>query len=197
MIDLRTYMCESIFDDDDTQFDKIDQTISGYTDAMDALSKHNKIRPSDIEAILRNLKLTEKFGMAYFSAKQKSFEDAENIFMSVVSNILNFKKGDKEYSIFNYFHKILYKYYSDVWWYNKDNDSRIGYGPRLAKGFNSHIKDELINSGFNSFENAIVWLAWSYYTSPSSKYMLKTTKDMDKDETEFMIKFMTVLKKMI
>ena len=193
MIDLSTYIYEGIFDDD-VQMDRIDQTVTGFTQAMDALSKPMKFRGSDISGILRNLEVTEKFGIYYRAAKSKSFEDAEKVFMNVIKTLTSTKEGEYTYDLFKYFHRIIYNHFNEMWEYQYVSDSRIGMGPDLKKGFNPHIKDELREQGFKHFDNAIIWLAWSDWTSPSSKYMLKTIKEMDKDETEFMITLMKLLK---
>lgn len=191
MIDLKTYIYEGIFDEED-QLEDIDRNVEGLNDALKALKKGSKyFTQSCMGAVIRNLDPINKFGRVYREAKKKGFEEAEGVFVKTLMAVF----ADHDAKFVKYFHKIVYNHLDDMFEYHS-TDHIAGFGPMLRKApLHKFDKDDLSRRQFNNYKDAEALLAWASPLSPSENYMIKITKDMDKYETEFMVELIKTVYK--
>ena len=191
MIDLKTYIYEGIFDEED-QLEDIDRNAEGLNDALKALKTRRRyFTQSDMGAVIRNLDPINKFGRVYREAMKKGFEEAESVFVRTLMAVF----ADHDAKFVKYFHKIVYKHLDDMFEYHS-TDHIAGFGPMLRKApLHKFDKDDLDKRQFNNYKDAKALLAWASPLSPSENYMIKITKDMDKHETELMVELIKTIYK--
>jgi hypothetical protein len=191
MIDLKTYIYEGIFDEED-QLEDIDRNSEGLNDALKALKKGSKyFTQSCMGSVIRNLDPINKFGRVYREAKKKGFEEAEGVFVKTLMAVF----ADHDAKFVKYFHKIVYNHLEDMFEYHS-TDHIAGFGPMLRKApLHKFDKDDLDKRQFNNYKDAEALLAWASPLSPSENYMIKITKDMDKHETELMVELIKTVYK--
>jgi hypothetical protein len=191
MIDLKTYIYEGIFDEED-QLEDIDRNSEGLNDALKALKKGSKyFTQSCMGSVIRNLDPINKFGRVYREAKKKGFEEAEGVFVKTLMAVF----ADHDAKFVKYSHKIVYNHLEDMFEYHS-TDHIAGFGPMLRKApLHKFDKDDLSRRQFNNYKDAEALLAWASPLSPSENYMIKITKDMDKHETELMVELIKTVYK--
>lgn len=191
MIDLHTYINESLFDEED-QLDDIDRNAKGLNIALKEMKQCNKyFDRGAFNAIIKNLTPYNKFGRVYRESIKESLEQAEAIFIRTCSNIF-VNKCDNALKFLN---RILYKYLDDIFEY-VPTDHITGFGPMLRKSpLHKFDKEDLAKRQFSNYDDVYALLAWAEFTSPRENYMIKIPKDLDKYETEFMVELIKLLYK--
>lgn len=189
MIELYTYIKESVFDEEG-QMEDIDRNSEGLNIAIKELKQNNKFfNIGNFAAIIVNLNPDKKFGKVYREYIEKNFKQAEDFFVKTLASIF---AGKCDNSL-KFLHRILYKHLDDVFEYVRTKHE-AGFGPILRElPLTRFEKDELNIRQFKSYKDASALLAWASPLSPMSNYMIKIPKDLDKYETEFMMELIKIL----
>lgn len=191
MIDLKNYIKEGIFDEED-QLEDIDRNAEGINIALKEMKQYNKYFNRDVfNAIIKNLTPYNKFGRLYRESIKESLEQAEAIFIRTCSNIF----ANKCNNALKFLNRILYKHLDDIFEYVPTGHI-TGFGPMLRKSpLHKFDKEDLDKRQFSNYDDAYALLAWAEFTSPRENYMIKIPKDLDKYETEFMVELIKLLYK--
>lgn len=189
MIELYTYIKESVFDEDG-QMEDIDRNSEGLNMALKELKQNNKFFNIGIfDAIIKNLMPHRRFGKDYREYIKEDFKQAEYYFVKTLTSLF----AGKCDNFIKFLHRILYKHLDEVFQYTSTNHV-TGFGPMLLKSpFHKSDKDKLDDRQFKSYKDSVALLAWNSLSSPMSNYMIKIPKDLDKYETEFMMELMKIL----
>lgn len=191
MIELYTYIKESIFDEEG-QMEDIDRNSEGLNIAIKELKQNKKFfNIGSFASIIVNLNPDKKFGKVYRECIEKDFKQAEDFFVKTLVSIFACKCDNS----LKFLHRILYKHLDEVFEYVRTKHE-AGFGPILRElPLTRFEKDELNNRQFKSYKDASALLAWASPLSPMSNYMIKIPKDLDKYETEFMMELIKTLYK--
>lgn len=189
MIELYTYIKESVFDEEG-QMEDIDRNSEGLNMALKELKQNNKFFNTGIfDAIIKNLMPHKRFGKVYREYIKEDFKKAEDLFVKTLTSLF---AGKCDNSI-KFLHRILYKHLDEVFEYVSTNHV-TGFDPMFLKSpFHKSDKDKLDARLFKSYKDSVALLAWASSSSPISNYMIKIPKDLDKYETEFMMELMKIL----
>lgn len=191
MLSLNKYIIESIFDEEG-QMEDIDRNSEGLNIALKELKQNNKwFNRDSFGAIIRNLTPYNKFGRIYRECIKEDFKQAEDIFLKTLTHIF----ASKCDNFIKFLHRILYKHLDEVFEYVATNHV-VGFGPMLRKSpLHKFDKDDLDKRQFKSYKDSAALLAWASPLAPTSNYMIKIPKDLDKYETEFMVELIKILYK--
>lgn len=191
MIELCTYIKESIFDEEG-QMEDIDRNSEGLNIALKELKQNSKFfNRSSFGAIIKNLTPYNKFGRIYRECIKEDFKQAEDIFLKTLTHIFASKCDNS----IKFLHRILYKHLDEVFEYVATNHV-AGFGPMLRKlPLHKFDKDDLDKRQFKSYKDSAALLAWASPLTPTSNYMIMIPKDLDKYETEFMVELIKILYK--
>lgn len=191
MIELYTYIKESVFDEEG-QMEDIDRNSEGLNIALKELKQNNKFFNTGIfDAIIKNLMPHKRFGKVYREYIKEDFKQAEDFFVKTLTSLF---AGKCDNSI-KFLHRILYKHLDEVFEYVSTNHV-TGFDPMFLKSpFHKSDKDKLDASLFKSYKDSVALLAWASPSTPTSNCMIMIPKDLDKYETEFMEELIKILYK--
>lgn len=191
MLSLNKYIIESIFDEEG-QMEDIDRNSEGLNIALKELKQNSKFfNRGSFAAIIKNLEPYNKFGRIYRESIKEDFKQAEEVLLKTLTHIFASKCDNS----IKFLHRILYKHLDDVFEYVATNHV-AGFGPMLRKSpLHKFDKDDLDARQFKSYKDSIALLAWASPLAPTSNYMIKIPKDLDKYETEFMVELIKILYK--
>lgn len=171
-------LLESLLDDEEELSKNVDDEVTGLKPALRCLEKNK-------------YKIKNKF----FDKLSKIGDDVD-IFITnpqqEICNFLNIHEINIE-DFLCYFVKILCKYGAKMFETTKSK-SMSGFDPKYHKGITPFDKDDFKRWNIKEYDNAIEWTAWANSFTPWKTCMLKSIKEMDKDELKFMSEFFKILK---
>lgn len=175
---------ESLLDDEDELLDRMDDDISGFTNAIKYIKRNSK-------KINRSLMSNIIYNIIYFILhenypKKKSLYselECEELFINSVLNTLKHKDIDKDF--IRWIHKVFYKYGNDIFEFIKNNDW-LDVSPKYHEKIEKIDIDNLKRYKFKEYKNAQEWVVWSQPYSPGTRFMLKTIKGMEDKHEEFL-----------
>lgn len=188
---LKTYIYESIFDEED-QLEDVERTAEGINGALRDMKQNSRLfKLSTFADIIRNITPHSRFGKIYRDAIKKGCDAAESVLLIPCLRLFD-NKCDSFLKMFN---KILYNHLDEVFVY-ASTDHIAGFGPMLRKApLHKFDKYDLDKRQLNNYEDAEALLAWAPALAPSSNYMIKIPKNLNKFETELMVELVKLLYK--
>lgn len=176
----KDYILESLLDDEDELLDRMDDDISGFTNAIKYIKRNSKKINRSLMSNIMYFILHEN------RQKIKSLYselECEELFINSVSNTLKHKDIDKDF--IRWIHKVFYKYGNDIFEFIKNNDW-LDVSPKYHEKIEKIDIDNLKRYKFKEYKNAQEWVVWSQPYSPGTRFMLKTIKGMEDKHEEFL-----------